>query len=603
MSPSRPSYGSSPVRGAGPRTTSAPVPAAEPAPVAVAEPAATPEPASTPAPEAAAEPASKPAASGGGLLRSSAVMAAGTAASRLLGFARTWLLSVAIGASYDAANAFQLSNTLPNLIYMLTAGGILNAVLVPQIVRATKQPDGGREYVNRLFTWSFTMIAVVTVVAVAASPWLIQLMARTHNPSFLGLAVAFGYWCVPQVLFYGLYIVFGQYLNAHGRFGAFMWAPVANNVIGLAGLALFIGLYGPAGFPNRHPAGDWTTGMVAVLAGSATLGIVAQALILLPSLRRAGFSYRPRFGVRGVGLRSATNVAGWMFLYVAVGQVAYLVSTWAATPDTGDQTVPGIFTIATALLLMMLPHSLVGVSLVTALFTPLSASARDGDWAAIRSAVSLGLRNVGLFNVAATAGLVALALPIGAVFSSSRSEADGMSWVIAARGLGLVFFTGTYLLQRVCYAYEDAKTPFLTQIPGVVLVVLGSLIATQLPVQWIAAAVSALWSISALLNLLLTAYVLRRQHGSLDLRRVSTAHLRMLAAGVVAGAVGGVTGTLLFGAFADVMPLRLAGLLTTVIAGLVLLGVYAAGLWALKAPELQSAAGLVRRRLGRPAAS
>jgi hypothetical protein len=182
-------------------------------------------------------------------------MAAGTAVSRVLGLTRSLVLIAALGATGVAADTFDTANKIPNILYMLLAGGVLNAVLVPQIVRATRS-DGGQQYVNRLITLSVTLLAAATVVLTLASPVLVHLYSTTRSAAWHGLATAFAFWCIPQVFFYGLYTVLGQVLNAKGRFGAYMWAPVANNVVAILGLAAFIVIYGPSG-AGRHDLNSW----------------------------------------------------------------------------------------------------------------------------------------------------------------------------------------------------------------------------------------------------------------------------------------------------------------------------------------------------------
>ena len=77
------------------------------------------------------------------ILASSAVMAAGTVFSRASGFIRSALLVAALGAAIRG-DLFSIANTLPNMVYILLAGGIFNAVLVPQLVRRIKEDaDGG----------------------------------------------------------------------------------------------------------------------------------------------------------------------------------------------------------------------------------------------------------------------------------------------------------------------------------------------------------------------------------------------------------------------------------------------------------------------------
>ena len=119
------------------------------------------------------------------LARSSAVMALGTVASRLLGFVRTSTLTAVVGIGL-AADTFDVANTLPNQFYLLLAGGVLNAVLVPQITKAATHDDGGHEFVNRLLTLSFAIIAAATVVITLLAPVLVRIFARlagTTKPS------------------------------------------------------------------------------------------------------------------------------------------------------------------------------------------------------------------------------------------------------------------------------------------------------------------------------------------------------------------------------------------------------------------------------------
>jgi putative peptidoglycan lipid II flippase len=108
------------------------------------------------------------------LARTSAVMAAGTVVSRLLGFVRASTLAAVLGIGL-VADIFDTANTLPTQFYLLLAGGVLNAVLVPQITKARTMEDGGEEFVNRLLTVSFALIAGATVVVTALAPWLVRL--------------------------------------------------------------------------------------------------------------------------------------------------------------------------------------------------------------------------------------------------------------------------------------------------------------------------------------------------------------------------------------------------------------------------------------------
>ena len=123
------------------------------------------------------------------------VMAAGTMVSRVLGFVRTYLLTVIAAGTSLALDAFQAANTLPNVVFILLSAGVLNAILIPQITKAMKQPDGGQEFVDRLLTVSFASVLVVTVLATVASPWLLDLYFSSSGAT-RHLTVFFGFICM-----------------------------------------------------------------------------------------------------------------------------------------------------------------------------------------------------------------------------------------------------------------------------------------------------------------------------------------------------------------------------------------------------------------------
>ncbi|HJA39613.1 MAG TPA: oligosaccharide flippase family protein, partial [Candidatus Brevibacterium intestinigallinarum] len=394
------------------------------------------------------------------LARSSAVMTAGTLTSRILGFVKAMLLATAIGVTVGgAADAFDVANKVPNNLYMLLAGGVLNAVLVPQIIRAAKRPDGGQDFVNRLLTLAVITLGAVTLLATLAAPLLVRLYSSSGwSDDQRALAIAFAYWCLPQIFFYGLYTMLGQVLNAHSSFGPYMWAPVLNNVIAIAGLGIFIALFGAGGVQNA--VGTWDTAKITVLAGSATLGVVGQALILLWPLRRIGFRFRPTFGFRGVGLGTAGNVAMWTFGAVLVGQLGFIVTSRvaASASSTTGEVSASLAAYSLAYLVFMLPHSLIAVSLATALFTSLSAFAANDDTDSVRSSLGLGLRLVGLVNVFATAAFITLSTPAAMLIGGTLDESSGLDPLDQARAIGpviatmvagLVPFSANYLLQRV----------------------------------------------------------------------------------------------------------------------------------------------------------
>lgn len=473
------------------------------------------------------------------LAGSAAVMASGTLVSRVLGLVRAAMLAAAIATVGGAADAFSVANKLPTIIYMLIAGGVLNAVLVPQIVRAMRQPDGGNRYVNQLLTLGTGVLAGVTALLTAGASVLLTLYAATMRAEWQPLALAFAYICLPQLFFYGLYTLLGQVLNARGNFGPYMWAPALNNVVSIIGLAVYLYLFGEYQYATATPA-DWDATRIWLVAGTATAGIAAQALVLLIPLHRSGFRLRPVFKFRGSGLGRASKVAGWAFAALSAGQLGYLVisnlavAAGAAGSELGI-TIAGNASYDHAFTIFMLPQSLITVSLVTAMFTRLSHHAAAGEAARVRDQLSMGLRTLAVFTVFATAALMVLAIPIVALIlagSPTWAAQQAIGHVVVAFALGLVPIGAWTMVQRVYFAYEDTKSLFLIQIPMMLIVVASCGVAYLFfpPTWWVVVGAALGTTLSNSFGALVSYLALRKKLPSLDGGRVLRTHLRLILA-------------------------------------------------------------------------
>lgn len=280
-----------------------------------------------------------------------------------------------IGTTGLAANAYQAGAMIPQTVFTLVSGGIFNAVLVPQIVRTLKERDA-QERLNRLITLAIGILLAVTVVMAAATPLLARLYVGSSNHEMIALTTAFTLWCMPQVFFYGLYTVLGQILAAKDHFASYAWSSTGANVISCAGFTAFIMLFGKA---NEQPLDFWTSGKVALTAGTWTLGVAFQALILFVPLIRLGFKYRPSFGLTGFGLKAMGPVALGSLGVVAITQISDIVLTRIATlaPQRAHELtgvslydVAGNATYQNAFTLYILPYSLIAVSVSTARIPP-----------------------------------------------------------------------------------------------------------------------------------------------------------------------------------------------------------------------------------------
>lgn len=475
-----------------------------------------------------------------GLGRASALLASGTLVSRLLGFLKAIVLAATIGQVGSAAgDAFALGNQLPNNIYALIAGGVLGAILVPQIVRAGLHDDGGQRFINKIVTLGTTVFIVIAVLATAAAPLLVALYASSGTRGFsaegIALATAFAYWCLPQVLFYALYSLLGEVLNARKAFGPFTWAPVLNNVVAIAGLFAFSLLFG--GYAENNTVEVWDSARIALLAGSATLGVAAQALVLALFWRRAGLGFRPDFRWRGVGLRRTGKAAGWVFGMILVTQTAGIFQSRIASQAAGEGA--SLFALQNSWLIFMLPHSVIAVSIATAYFTRMSGHASTANLAGVREDVTSSLRTIGLFITFASVALVVVAFPFARVFEQTGFDnVTAMALVIIAFSIGLVPFSAVFVLQRVFYALEDTRTPFLVETVKAALFIAGALSCTLLPVEYVGVGIALVTTLACLVQTVLTFALLRRRLGPIGGRLLLRRHLQYLAAAVVAGIVG-----------------------------------------------------------------
>lgn len=544
----------------------------------------------------------------GGLGRASAALASGTLVSRALGFVSAAVLAWTIGQQNQGANAFAIANQLPNNIYAIIAGGLLSAVLVPQIVRAAHHHDGGQTFVNRLVTLGIVVFLGVTLLATLCAPLLVALYAGGGGSALKGdgvaLAVSLAYWCLPQIFFYALYSLLGEVLNARGVFGPFTWAPVLNNVVAIAGLIVFAVLFGvdPA---HRDPA-SWDAAKVGLLAGSATLGVAAQALILIAFWRRTRLGFRPDFRWRGVGLGGAGKAAAWTFGMILVTQLAGIVQSQVAVSAGADD--PSVAVLRTAWLIFMLPHSIVAVSIATPYFTRMSAHARDGRIDSLRADLSGSLRTIILLIAGAGVALAAAALPFAAFFAHDTREILGIGGVLLAYLVGLVPFSTQFLVQRTFYALGDTRTPFFVQLVQSALFVAGALTVLLLPPSAIAAGIAIVTSLAGIVQVLVLSALLRRRLGGIDGRRV----IRRFGVYALATLPAAAVGLLVLWALGGLSPLgsgavaggfayagKVAELVSVVLIGGATLLVYLAVLWLARVPELRELVSPLRRLVRR----
>ncbi|MDX3576493.1 murein biosynthesis integral membrane protein MurJ [Streptomyces sp. FL07-04A] len=560
---------------------------------------ATPD--AAPVPDAPAAP--KKGGRAAGLLKSSAVMAAGTMVSRLTGFVRSALIVSALGVGL-LGDTFQVAYQLPTMIYILTVGGGLNSVFVPQLVRAMKEDeDGGEAFANRLLTLVMVALGVLTVAAIAAAPVLIRLLSDSvaGEPAANEVGVTFVRYFLPSIFFMGVHVVMGQILNARGKFGAMMWTPVLNNIVIIVTLGMFIWVYGTSADSGMKvttipPEAERLLG-VGVL-----LGLVVQALAMIPYLRETGFRLRLRFDWKGHGLGKAATLAKWTVLFVLANQAGALVVTQLSTSAGKASHIDGtgFAAYANAQLIWGLPQAIITVSLMAALLPRISRSAAEDDGGAVRDDISQGLRTTAVAIVPIAFGFLALGIPMCTLIfgSSGTGAATNMGFMLMAFGLGLIPYSVQYVVLRAFYAYEDTRTPFYNTVIVAAVNASASLVCYfVLPTRWAVVGMAASYGLAYAIGVGVAWNRLRKRlGGDLDGSHVLRTYARLCIASVPAALISGAAcygighslGQGVLGSFAAL----LAG-------GALLLGVFFVAARRMRIEELNSLVGMVRGRLGR----
>ncbi len=470
-------------------------------------------------------------------VRHSAVMSVGTGLSRLTGFLRVAAMAFALGVTESRlADAYNVANTTPNIIYELALGGILSSVFVPVFVEWL-QARGREEAWNTaraVLTASLVFLSAVMVLGILGSSLIIKVYTFRVPPgpdreaarAFASFALK---WFMPQIVFYGIGAVATGLLNAHRRFAPPMFAPILNNLI-VSGVFFWFAL---APGPATPTPGNITDFQRYLLAVGTTLGVVGMSVALWPYLRGLGFRFRWRFDLRDAGLRRIARLAKWTFVYVVANQIGYLFIIVLAGRVRG-----GITAYQSAFIFFQLPHAIFAVSIMTALLPTLSSHWAGRDPAAYRDLLTQGIRATAFIVVPAAFGYLALATPVVRLLLQhgvmQAPSTKLLSSVLIFFSMGLFSFSSFQLLLRAFYAMQDTRTPALINIAAVVLnTAVNVLFFRYLQVEGLALGHATAYTFASVT----ATVILGRRLGGLPWGEIGGALGRTLVAGGATGAV------------------------------------------------------------------
>mgnify|MGYP000108700070 FL=1 len=472
------------------------------------------------------------------LFRASGIMALGTIISRITGFIRGILIVAVLGTTL-LADTYNVANTMPNILYNLLVGGALTAIFIPQLVRSFEHDDGGDDFASRLITTISLILLVLVTLGMVFAPALVRLYApeffTTGFETEQEIAIAFTRYCLPQIFFLGLFTMLGQVANARGSFGPLMWAPIANNLVGIA---LFGGFLA---FSPNVDISSITSTQVQILGWGTTFSVVVQALVLVPVVKRLGITIKPKLGLRGLG--KSFNLAGWTLVYVLISQLGYLVTVNVATSaavrsaQEGIKTGVGYTPYTYAYFVMLLPYSIVTISIITAILPHISKLALDGKRDEVKAQLVRAIRLVGVITVpSAVAFLLFGPLITQSIFIGIPTEDSRyIGYVLSALSFGLVAFSINLILIRGFNAFEDTKTQVVSIfVINIIAVAMSYFFLYFLKNQWVTVGLGVAFSVSYLVGLFVTLGLLKKHVGKLAISEFLAQHIRLLSASLLA---------------------------------------------------------------------
>lgn len=467
------------------------------------------------------------------LLRDSGSIAVATLVSRITGFAKVLMLAAVLGP--EIASAFTSASLIPNMIAELVLGAVLTAIVVPTLVRAEQEDfDGGRAFVRRLVTAAFTVLATATTLTLIATPILAtRVFVDSDGQVNTALTTALTFLLVPAILFYGMSALFTAVLNTRQNFKPGAWAPVLNNVVALTVLAIYALTPGEITLDPVRMSDP----KLLVLGVGTTLGVVTQAMVLLPAIRREGIDLRPLWGLDD-RLKQFGTMGAAIILYVLISQIGLIFTNNIASKS--DEAGPAIYSYTW--LLLQLPYGVLGVTLLTAIMPRLSRNAAADDTPAVVDDLSVATRLTMIALLPVVTFFTLAGTQVGeALFGYARfaGDASRLGDALAWSAFSLIPYSLVLIHLRVFYAREQAWTP-----TWIILGITGVKITLSALAPHIASSPDKIVLVLGVVNgvsfgvgAAIGGYLLHRSLGDLRMVNVGRTITRVLLSSVAAGAV------------------------------------------------------------------
>ncbi len=456
------------------------------------------------------------------IVRAAGVLGFATILSRIMGMVRDMVVSRLFGAGF-ATDAFFAAFQIPNMLRRFFAEGALTSAFVPIFAEwyTQKSEKKARDLANTCFTLLTMVMAGITIAGIVFSPLIITIMFpgfRTE-PAKYELTVYLNRLMFPYIFFISLVALSMGILNTVRHF----FTPAISTVF------LNLSMIGGAVFLHSH----FSVPIVALAVGVLVGGTI-QLLLQLPTLYQKGFPIRFRFdpkhpAVRRIALLMGPSVfgVGVYYLNITVGNIL------ASLLPQGSVSY-----IYYAQRLFEFPQGIFTVSVAQAVLPSMSRQAISGDMDQLKDSLVFGLKLILFITIPATVGLMVCATPIfsllfmGGAFDYGKAVNSAQALIAYAGGLSLVAMVR--ILVPTFYSLKDTKTPVGIAFVAFLLNALFSLIL-MVPLKHSGIALAS--SLSALCNMAMLFFYLRRKIGPFGGRSVVITAIKTMAASIPMGIV------------------------------------------------------------------
>jgi putative peptidoglycan lipid II flippase len=455
------------------------------------------------------------------LARSTAIFSFATGLSRILGLVREIVVRRYFGVE-GSINTFTVAFQLPNLLRSLVADAALSAAFVPIFSELLEKGKAMRAWrvASTLFWLVLLGLGGLTALFILLAPWLMQPFGYEGEQE--QLVVNLSRILFPTVVLLGLSGVVVGILNSYDHFTVPALAPVAWNLVIILGVAIGV------------PRADDETSRLYIYAGAVLVATVVQFLLPLPWLRGRDDRLRTVIDWRDPAIRRIFVLMLPVTLGLGLINFNQVINTFFAARFIDPQLAPSA--IEAAFRIYMLPQGIFSVAIATVLFPSMSRLAARGDLDALRSTVSLGLRQVGFTLLPASAIGAVLAVPVVRLLyergAFGPDQTEVVAYALIAFSLGLTFNGTMLMLNRAFFSLQSPWIPTWVALANLAFQVVLDIAFYRLGVWGIPLATS-------LVNLAGTGALIvlfRRRIGSIDGRRLMDTYGRTLVASIVTGA-------------------------------------------------------------------